>query len=52
MDGYASVCHVAVGDGKGAMVILRRIDYSDERIDCSMSDINFFGRTLAIFIGG
>ena len=39
MDWYVFVCHVEVGDGKGAMVIVRYVHNWEGRVDCSMMNM-------------
>lgn len=39
MDWYVFVCHVEVGDGKGAMVIVRYMDDWEGWVYCSTSNM-------------
>jgi trans-2-enoyl-CoA reductase len=38
MDWWVFVCHVEVGDGNGAMVIVRCMDDWEGWVDCSMKE--------------
>ena len=40
MDGYVLLCHVEVGDGKGAIVIVGRMDYWEGWVDCSRRNMS------------
>ena len=39
-DWYVSSCHVEVGDGKGAIMGVGRMDYWEEWVDCSMGNMS------------
>ena len=51
MDWYVLVCHVEVGDGKGAaMVIVKCMDDWEGWVDCSMRNILFNDECHLLFI--
>ena len=50
MDWYVLLCHVEVGGGKGAIVIVGCIDYWEGWVDCSMRNMSSSERSPSLNI--